>query len=562
MASAYDVPVLIIGGGPVGMALGTELGYQGIETLVVERRDGTVSHPKMNMISTRTMEFCRRWGVAEEIRGAGWPPEHPMNIAYVTSLSGYRISGFEYPSYNDRPPWQHTPEGHQRCSQLFFDPVIQRRAESFGCVSTRYRTLFKSFEQDDDGVTATVEDRDTGKQETIRAQYMVACDGADSPIRQNLGINIEGDAPLSFDINMFFESQDVMRFHREHEAMMYWLYGTEGFWAQFIAVDGRGLWRLSMITPELITDTENFDSDKYIRRALGSDDIDYELKSILPWERHRRVADAYHKGRIFLAGDAVHQYSPTGGLGMNTGIQEAVDIAWKLAAVLNGWGGDQLLDSYFADRQSVAIRNNEEATANFKKLVDLPSGAAIDQDSEAGDALRASAQHVIETGGYNEEYEQEGITVGYRYDTSPICIDDGSGFPALTIVEYEQSARPGARAPHIWLGNGRSTLDLFGPGFTLLRLGPDAPDAPALTGAAATCGMPFNVEHVEHVEVDDAAGIYNCTLCLVRPDGHVAWRGNADPENATAIINAVRGAGASGLHTNADAFAKTGRAAA
>lgn len=170
MASATEIPVLIVGGGPVGMALGTELGYQGIDCLVIERRDGTVSHPKMNMISTRTMEFCRRWGVADEIRGAGWPPEHPMNIAYVTSLSGFRISGFDYPSYDDRPPWQHTPEGHQRCSQLFFDPVIQKRAESFQCVSTRYRTLFRSFEQDADGVTVIVEDRDTGKSEPIRAQ--------------------------------------------------------------------------------------------------------------------------------------------------------------------------------------------------------------------------------------------------------------------------------------------------------------------------------------------------------------------------------------------------------
>lgn len=559
MAGAYDVPVLIVGGGPVGMALGTELGYQGIETLVVERRDGTVSHPKMNMISTRTMEFCRRWGVAEEIRGAGWPPEHPMNIAYVTSLSGYRISGFEYPSYDDRPPWPHTPEGHQRCSQLFFDPIIQRRAESFDCVDTRYRTLFRSFEQDDDGVTATVEDRDTGKQETIRAQYMVACDGADSPVRETLGINIDGDAPLSFDINMFFESQDVMRFHRKYQAMMYWLYGADGFWGQFIAVDGRGLWRLSMVTPELITDTDGFDAHKYIRRALGSDDIEYELKSILPWERHRRVADRYHSGRVFLAGDAVHQYSPTGGLGMNTGIQEAVDIAWKLAAVLNGWGGDRLLESYFDDRQPVAIRNNEEATANFKKLVELPSGAAIDRDGEEGDKLRARARHVIETGGYNEEYEQEGVTVGYRYDTSPICVDDGSGFPALTIVEYQQTARPGARAPHIWLSDGRSTLDLFGLGFTLLRLGADAPDAPELVAAAAGCGMPLSVELVD---TDNATDVYGCALCLVRPDGHVAWRGDADPANATAIVDAVRGAGASDLRTNADTFAETGRAAA
>jgi len=538
------------------MALGTELGYQGIDCLIIERRDGTVSHPKMNMISTRTMEFCRRWGVAHEIRGAGWPPDHPMNIAYVTSLSGYRISGFDYPSYDDRAPWQHTPEGHQRCSQLFFDPVIQKRAESFNSVSARYRTLFRSFEQDDEGVTAIVEDRDTRKRETIRAQYMVACDGADSTVRETLDIDLKGDAPLSFDINMFIESLDVMRFHDQHRAMMYWLYGSEGFWGQFISVDGRGLWRLSMVTPSLITDTENFDAHTHIRRALGSDDIDYDLKSILPWERHRRVAERYNVGRVFLAGDAVHQYSPTGGLGMNTGIQEAVDIAWKLSAVLNGWGGEQLLDSYFIERQPVAIRNNEEATANFKKLVELPSGEAIDKDNAEGEALRADAKYVIETGGYNEEYEQEGVTVGYRYDNSPICVDDGSGFPAYTIVEYDQSARPGSRAPHIWLEEGRSTLDLFGRDFTLLRLGEAAPGGATLIAAARAVGIPMNVEHIPS---DDAADLYQADLCLVRPDGHVAWRGTGDPDGAAAIIDAVRGVGDSELHTNAKAFAETGR---
>tara|TARA_R110002072_G_scaffold60110_2_gene152935 strand:- start:150 stop:1316 length:1167 start_codon:yes stop_codon:yes gene_type:complete len=388
---------------------------------------------------------------------------------------------------------------------------------------------------------------------------MVACDGADSPVRETLGINIAGNAPLSFDINMFFESQDVMRFHRQHQAMMYWLYGADGFWGQFIAVDGRGLWRLSMITPELVTDIDSFDAHTWIRKALGSDDIEYDLKSILPWERHRRVADRYHAGRVFIAGDAAHQYSPTGGLGMNTGIQEAVDIAWKLSAVLNGWGGDALLESYFSERQPVAIRNNEEATANFKKLAELPSGKAIDQDTPEGDALRARAQDVVENGGYNEEYEQEGITVGYRYDTSPICVDDGTGFPALTIVDYEQTARPGARAPHVWLAADRSTLDLFGKGFTLLRLGSDAPDAPGLVAAAAACGMPL---HVEHVESAEARAVYDCALCLVRPDGHVAWRGDVDPANAAAIVDVVRGAGADEVQTCADAFAKSGREAA
>ncbi len=556
MAHQFDVPVLVVGGGPVGMSLAAELGYQNVACLVVERRDGTVSHPKMNMISTRTMEFCRRWGVADRIRGAGWPSDHPLNIAYVTSLSGYRISGFDYPSYDDRPPWRHTPEGHQRCSQLFFDPVIQQRAEAFDCVKTRYRTLFRSFEQDADGVTAVIEDRDTGRRESVRARYMVACDGADSVVREMLDIDLVGEAPLSFDINLFFESRDVMRFHERHKAMMYWLYGPDGFWGQFISVDGRGLWRLSMITPELVTDPGGFDAHFHVRRALGLAGIDYDLKSVLPWERHRRVANRYGEGRVFLAGDAVHQYSPTGGLGMNTGIQEAVDIAWKLAAVLGGWGGDALLDSYFAERHPVAVRNNEAATSNFRKLVELPTGPEIDDPSPEGEALRERARHVIEHGGYNEEYEQEGVTVGYRYDASPICLDDGTDVPPLTVVEYDQTARPGARAPHAWLPDGRSTLDLFGRGFVLLGLGPDAPEAPALAAAARDRGVPLTPARVPSRDVEE---VYGARLCLVRPDGHVAWRGDGEPDDCAAVVDAVRGCGGvAGVRTNAEAAAGAG----
>ena len=534
--SEFDVPVLIAGGGPVGMALATELGYQGQSCQVIERRNGSVSHPKMNMISTRTMEFCRRWGIADEIRKAAWPVDHPLNIAFITSMTGHKIAGFNYPAYKDRT-WPHTPEGHQRCSQIVFDPLVQKCALEFDTVTAHFNTEFLSFEQDDGGVTCRLKDTETDQERTVRSRYLVGCDGAESQIRKSLDIDMGKNESLSYDINIFFESQELLEIHQRFLAMMYWIYDENGYWAQFISVDGRGLWRISMTTPELVTDLSDFDPDFYIRKIVGRD-ISYKVHSLLPWERHRRVADSYGKGRVFLAGDAVHQYSPTGGLGMNTGIQEAVDLGWKLAAILDGWGGDHLLESYVSERRPVAIANNLAATKNFKKLVDVPAGPAIFKDDDEGRELRARAREVIETNNYHEEYDQEGITVGYRYDKSPICVDDGTPIPPSTVTEYNPTTRPGARAPHAWIDDGHSTLDLFGRGFVLMQLKEGA-EAPQLLAALEAANVPVSVYRSHDSEL---RSLYTEPLVLVRPDGHVAWRGDQDPENAVAVVDKVRGA--------------------
>ncbi|MGE3245080.1 MAG: FAD-dependent monooxygenase [Beijerinckiaceae bacterium] len=538
-SDAYDTPILIAGGGPVGMALAAELGYQGQTCTVVERRDGVVSHPKMNMISTRTMEFARRWGFAKELREKAWPADHPLNVSFITSLTGYEIASFHFPAYKDRV-WPHTPEGHQRCSQLWFDPMIQKRALESGTVDARFRTIFLGFEQDVDGVTATVENRDTGRQEKIRAQYLVGCDGADSLVRESLGIAMPNSKSLSYDVNIFFESEELLELHKRFMAMMYWVYDETGYWAQFISVDGRGLWRISMVTPELVTDFSNFDADAFIRKAVGAK-VSYKLNSLLAWERHRRVADSYRKGRVFICGDAAHQYSPTGGLGMNTGIQEAVDLAWKLNADLAGWGGYRLLDSYETERRPVAIYNNEAATSNFLKLISVPCGPNIAEDNDEGRRIREQGRALILGNNFNEEYEQEGITVGYRYDASPIVVEDGTPVPPVTTTTYTQTARPGARAPHAWLDEdkGLSTIDLFGRGFVLLRFGPDFASAAPLVEAAQAAGMPLRVQDISDASI---AALYECKLVLVRPDGHVAWRGNAAPAAAGDIIDCVRGA--------------------
>ncbi len=539
MSGHFDTPILIAGGGPVGMALAAELGFQGQPCMVIERRDGVVSHPKMNMISTRTMEFARRWGFARELREKAWPPEHPLNVSFVTSLTGYEIASFHFPAYKDRV-WPHTPEGHQRCSQLWFDPMIQKRALESGTVDARFRTIFRDFSQDEDGVTATIENRDTGRQEKIRARYLVGCDGAESMVRESLGIAMPDSKSLSFDVNIFFESEELMELHKRFMAMMYWVYDENGYWAQFISVDGRGLWRISMVTQELMTDFSNFDADAYIRKAVGTG-ISYKLNSLLAWERHRRVANSYRKGRVFICGDAAHQYSPTGGLGMNTGIQEAVDLAWKLNADISGWGGRNLLDSYEAERRPVAIYNNEAATSNFLRLISVPCGPDINKDNVDGDKIRAQGRDLILKNNFNEEYEQEGITVGYRYDASPICVQDGTPVPPVTTTTYTQTARPGARAPHGWLDEaaGKSTIDLFGKGFVLLRFGASLDDAKPLLDAARKAKMPIATYAIMDGKI---AALYERKLVLVRPDGHVAWRGDVVPDDAVAVIDRVRGA--------------------
>jgi hypothetical protein len=242
---------------------------------------------------------------------------------------------------------------------------------------------------------------------------------------------------------------------------------------------------------------------------------------------------------VLLAGDAVHQLSPTGALGMNTGIGDAIDLGWKLAATIQGWGGPELMTSYDAERRPVGLRN-VAMTTEFFLTQDQYAGslAAIDEDSDDGRRLRAQlgGQLVKDVGAM---FRTIGLQIGYRYEDSPICIPDDTAAPPDEAGDYVPSARPGSRAPHAWLRDDRSTLDLFGRGFVLLRFGADAPDGHAATEAAAVCGLPLETATIDKAE---AVELYQCKLALVRPDGHVAWRGDALPDDAGALIDRVRGA--------------------
>jgi 2-polyprenyl-6-methoxyphenol hydroxylase-like FAD-dependent oxidoreductase len=504
-----DVPVLVVGAGPVGLALSAELGRLGVRCLLIEKRDGSVTVPKMSQVSARAMEFCRRWGIAGQVKGAVWPEGRALDFVYAENLRGAELARVRMPSYATRQR-DDTPEGACHCPQIYFDPILAAHVRSLPSVTVRYGTALASFAQTADGVRVRLVDTN-GREKSIVAGYVVGCDGPGGVVREALGAPLGGLGVVANSINVFFRSAELSSLHDKGWARFYRFIDRTGCWSELIPIDGHELWRLTVFDDPDPT----VDGDVYLRRMLG-DDFPHETLSVMRWERRDYVAGAYGLGRVFIAGDAAHQCSPTGGLGMHTGIEEAVNLAWKLAAILAGWGGDALLASYEAERRPIALRNVALATKAFESIRAIPpraAGAELD--------ARLSGLSVPEP-----------VKTHICYEHSPVCVSDGSEPDAPATP----SSRPGARAPHAWLGDGHSTLDLFGNGFTLLRFGATAS---ALASAAKARNVPLRDAPIDDPAI---ATLYARKLALVRPDGHVAWRGDEEPGNSAAVIDRVRGA--------------------
>jgi 2-polyprenyl-6-methoxyphenol hydroxylase-like FAD-dependent oxidoreductase len=535
--AARHIPVLIVGGGPVGLALAVELGWRGVACELVEQGDGSIATPKMNEVNTRTMEFCRRWGIADAVLDCPFPADYPLDVAFVTTLSGYELARVPRPPRGSQTPEPHSPHRLQACSQIWFDPILQKLARTFPTVRLRYGRRLESFVQNAAGVTAELVDAATGEREEIAADYLVGCDGGNSVVRRILRIEMIGAGTVSNSASMFFRTPNLLERCGRKPATFFFPIDRHGLWCNVRCIDPRNnLWRLMVDSVGEDATTESIDREKYLSRALGYP-LDVEWVGMNVWKRRSMVAERFGKGRVLLAGDAVHQLSPTGALGMNSGVADAVDIGWKLAALLQGWGGEGLIESYDRERRPVGARNVRMATGFYMSMADVrEADAAIDDDTEEGARLRRGlAEKLMREIG--REFRTIGLQIGYRYDDSPICVPDNSQPPADDPATYVPSARPGARAPHVWLRDGRSILDLFGRGFVLLRFG-DA-DGATLGIAAKRRGVPLAVVDVEEPE---AAALYERRLVLVRPDGHVAWRGDALPDNCAAVIDRVRGA--------------------
>jgi 2-polyprenyl-6-methoxyphenol hydroxylase-like FAD-dependent oxidoreductase len=534
-----ETPILIVGGGPVGLALALELGWRGVACTLIEQTDGVIATPKMNEVNTRSMEFCRRWGIAERVKRCPFPDDFPMDVAIVTRVGGHELGRVSRPARKDQRPGPFSPETLQVCSQTWFDPILRERAASFADVRLLYRHRLDSFVvAPEGGVTAQVTNLGTGARLEVRAEALAGCDGAGSAVRRALGVQLVGSPALSHSMNLFFRAPDVLGRLGVEPATFFAVLDEDGLWGNVRAIDpADGLWRL-LFDVEERTDPETLDREACLRRALARP-LAVEWVGASRWTRRGVVAERYGDGPVQLAGDAVHQLSPTGALGMNTGLGDAVDLGWKLAAVHAGWGGPKLLASYDAERRPVGERNVRMATAFFEGQAQFNEGlSGIADDTADGESLRArigpqAARHI------ERVFGTIGLQIGYRYDDSPICVPDGTMAPPDEPKTYHPSARPGARAPHVALSDGRSLLDVFGQGFTLLRIGPSAPDPEPLRHSAARRGVPLDIVDVVEPE---ALHLYERRLALVRPDGHVAWRGDATPGDPLAVIDRVRGA--------------------
>jgi len=527
--------VLIAGAGPIGLALAADLGRRGVTTLVVEKRPDVRDSAKMIQVSVRTMEFCRQLGVAEAIWNWGFPHEHNMDSAFVTSLRGYAIGRVPLATLAQQRHEPQSPERDIHCPQTWFDPILAAYARRFAHVTLRYECALESFVQDDDRVVVTLRDERTGERETIDAAYLVGCDGYTSTVRAALGIGMRGEPFLDLSMSVYVRIPGLRATHAQGEAYRYLFVGPEGTWGVLTTIDGRDLYRLQLIGSSDL-DVRAIDVEAALRRGIG-EDVPFTIEDVSFWARKMMVADRFADGRVFLAGDAAHAHPPNGGLGMNTGIGDAFDLGWKLAALVQGWGGATLLASYDIERRPACARAAEESLRNYRRLTGDTRSPAIEEASEAGSAARATlgARLVAEN---EKAWHPLGIHLGYVYDPSPIVVPDGSARPSDDPVAYEPSAHPGARAPHAWLGPGRSTLDLFGARFTLLAFSGARPEA--FADAARRDGLPLDVHRIENAH---AAELYAAPLVLVRPDGHVAWRGDENDADLAGVVATVRGAG-------------------
>ncbi len=538
MDSLDHIPVLIVGGGPVGLALAGDLGWRGIPCRLVERSDGSIHQPRQDLVGIRTMEFCRRWGLVGDVEAAPYGRDYPQDNIYIAGslAGGWEIGRYEVPSMNASRPPPESPQKRERCPQNMFDPVLRKFAARFDGVDLRYRHRFVGFEEDGSGLRVSIEDAEAGAVREMTCDFLVGCDGANSEVREAAGIAMSGNPALTHTTNAIFRCAGFEKLHDKRPGYRFIFIGPEGTWATLVAINGRDEWRFSIIRSGSQGERPSDDTVRAaIRRAVGRD-FDYELLSVMPWTRRELVAENYRDGNVFIAGDAAHAMSPTGGFGMNTGVGDAVDLSWKIAAVRAGWGGDGLLDSYTVERRPVAIRNVSEASGNLGRMLSPDPHPGLLDETPAAEALRAQVGTDI-AAAMQREWRTQGIHLGYFYEGSPVCVPDGTPPPSLDPAVYEQTARPGSRAPHAWMADGRSTLDLFGHGFVLMRFG--NAETGAIEAAAGAAGMPLEI-----VDIDDAdiSALYGAALVLVRPDGHVAWRADAPPDDARAVTDRVRGA--------------------
>lgn len=543
-----DAEVLIVGGGPVGLTLALDLAWRGVAVTVVERRvPAEPPEPKCNHVAARTMEVYRRLGLARDLREAGLPADYPNDIAYRTAFTGIEFGRIHIPCRRDRYADTSGPDGHwptpeppHRGNQIFLEPILFRHAERQPRITILSRTEVERIEQLDGEVLVDMRDLDTGAARRLACRFLVGCDGGRSLTRKAIGAELEGDAVIQRVQATFIRAPDLIGRQAHARA---WMTNTVSPRrnGNVIAIDGRERWMVfNYLRPDQ-TDFDAVDRDAGVRGILGvGPDFRYEVISKEDWYGRRLVATRFRNGRMFIAGDAAHIWVPYGGYGMNAGIADAMNLSWLIAAHLQGFAPADILDAYEAERRPITEQVSRFAMAHAEREIRRRGAVPpeIDQPGPAGDRARAEMGRLSCEINVHQ-YCCGGLNFGYYYDRSPLIAYDGGAHPPYTMSAFTPSTVPGCRTPHVWLADGRSLYDALGPWFTLLRLDP-AVAAEPLLAAARDRAVPLVVLDVVP---RDGAGPYDRKLVLSRPDQHVAWRGNALPGDALALIDRVRGAG-------------------
>jgi len=528
--------VLVVGAGPVGLSLAIELGLRGIAVTLVEQRSRTGAQPRAKTTNVRSMQHLRRWGIADALRAAApLPSDYPTDIVFSTTLFGRTLAVIENAFEGAKRRDARFPEPAQWVPQYTVETILHQRIARLPSVRVISGTAMEDLAQSAAAVSATVRELATDTRRTIRADYLVGADGARSRVRELMGAKMNGDHAFAFNYNLIVRIPGLAQNPPARRAIMYWLVNPEAP-GLLSPLDGDDVWAFGILLPPGIKEISD---DEVVRRlctAIGRP-TNVEILERDIWAAHRLIADRYRDRRVFLAGDACHLHPPYGGFGMNLGIADGVDLGWKLAAVLNGWGGDALLESYEQERRSVHQRTIAAAIENYRTLSDHLVKDALDDDGPDGERARKEVRQAI-IAAKTREFKSLGVVLGSRYENSPIIVDDGTAWSPVQHTEFQPSARPGCLAPHAWLGDGSSLYDHFGPGYTLLVLA-DAGRSTAgdIADEAKAAGVPTKLLDLRHT---DLAQLYEAPLALIRPDQYVAWRGTG--ADASALVGVIRGA--------------------
>ena len=537
-----DFKVGIVGAGPTGMVLGIELGMRRIPTILFDSRWELTQYPKGGTNSARSMEHYRRYGFAAEFRLCGLPRSYPTDVSYFTCFAEHELHRVRMPSIDEvlAGDLRETPEPPHRASQSFLEPLLLRKLESLPSVTVAFGHRVETIRETASAVELATRDCSTDEAENYRFDYVVGCDGANSLVRGAMGADYEGEAGK---VRKFFGGKMMAIYFRSPKlqdilagrlSWQYWSITSE-LRCMMSAVDGKGSFFMHIQIPDHASPGET-EARAFIHAATGRP-VELEILSISFWVAGRAlVSERMAKGRLAVVGDAAHIFTPTGGFGLNTGVDDAANLGWKIAARVQGWGGDALVESYHDERHAVAVRNTRAAAAIADRGAACPVDSHVTEEGPAGDASRQTAIDYLKDVAYME-FQTLGIQLGASYYGSPVVVGDGSTAPLDVPTRYVPSSRPGSRLPHMWIARNRSTLDEIGPGLTLFIIGTTA-QTDVWQRAAHEIGVPFKTVALSGPE---AEALYGRCLLLVRPDQHIAWRSKAEPAKVDGLLKTVLG---------------------